>query len=129
MKLLLDTHVLIWWLQDSDRIRARARAAIEDGANEVYVSAASAWEIAIKAGRGKLHVPPTVGRWLPRELERNGFLALPIALLHALTVADLPPHHSDPFDRILLAQAKVEGMHLVSADEQMAAYDIAIVAP
>jgi PIN domain nuclease of toxin-antitoxin system len=121
---LLDTNALLWWLAGSDRVTERAREVIEDPRQDVYVSAASAWEIAIKVGIGKLAVPADVATWLPVELEHNRFQPLPISLRHAVAIEALPRHHADPFDRMLIAQAIAEGMTIITGDETFTAYDV-----
>jgi PIN domain nuclease of toxin-antitoxin system len=100
MRLLLDTHVLLWWLMDPALLSDGARCTIEDGENIVYVSAAVAWEIAIKSALGKLRVGDLI-----EALDENQFLPLPITVTHALAIEKLPPHHRDPFYRMLVAQA------------------------
>lgn len=126
MKLLLDTHVLLWWLDDDPRISSRARALIGDGGNDVAVSAASIWEIAIKAGLGQLEVPRHLEGYLRSQLARNQFEVLPMLFEHAVGVRDLPVHHRDPFDRLLVAQCRVERLALVTRDARMQAYDIEV---
>jgi PIN domain nuclease of toxin-antitoxin system len=123
MNLLLDTQVLLWWLGDDRRLGARARAAIADEANLVAVSAASAWEVAIKSALRKLHAPSD----LQGAVADSGFEELPISIDHALLAGGLPPHHTDPFDRMLVAQAVAEALVLVTADERLAAYDVEIL--
>lgn len=118
MRLLLDTHVLIWW-DEGRRLSAPARRAITD-ADEVFVSAASAWEVAIKVGLGRLR--PT--RTVEDAVEESGFAELPVTFPHASRVASLPPHHRDPFDRLLAAQAEVEGLTLVTRDPAFEPYEI-----
>lgn len=120
MRLLLDTHAFLWFIAGDPRLSAPARAAIEDPANDKVVSAASAWEMAIKVSLGKLSLTEPFDVLVPRELARNGFRLLPIELSHAATVATLTFHHRDPFDRALIAQALAEQMAIVSAD---AAFD------
>jgi PIN domain nuclease of toxin-antitoxin system len=120
MTLLLDTCALLWWLDDPDRLSAEAREAIRDGRNAVYVSAASAWEIAIKTALGKLDAPDDLGG----ALAANRFLHLPVTIPHALAVRTLPDHHRDPFDRLLIAQALHEGLRLVSRDSDIAKYHV-----
>lgn len=122
MNLLLDTHVLIWW-DEGRRIAAEARRAIKE-ADGVYVSAASAWEVAIKTGLGRLRPRRTV----EQAVAESGFQELPITFRHAERVAVLPPHHRDPFDRLLVAQAEVEELTLVTRDPVFARYSIALVA-
>jgi PIN domain nuclease of toxin-antitoxin system len=120
MMLLLDTHVLLWWLEDPRQLSKAARKAIQDGANPVYVSAAVAWEITIKKALGKLDVPDN----LEEVMEANRFLPLPITISHTLAERTLPHHHRDPFDRILIAQALHEGFRLVSRDSEIAKYPV-----
>jgi PIN domain nuclease of toxin-antitoxin system len=121
VNLLLDTHVLIWW-DEARRLAAEARRAIAD-ADSVYVSAASAWEIAIKTGLGRLR--PT--RTVEQAVEESGFLELPVTFRHAQRVGGLPPHHRDPFDRLLIAQAEVEELTLVTRDPVFARYAVEVI--
>lgn len=125
MKLLLDTHVLLWAAAEPERIPQSTRQLIDDPGNALYFSSASIWEVVIKNGLGRadFHVEPSL---LHRGLVDNGYLELPIAAAHALAVASLPNIHKDPFDRILMAQANTEGLLLVTADERMTAYPVAI---
>jgi len=122
MKLLLDTHVVLWWLDDPNQIGESAREAIAD-ADRVLVSAAVAWEIAIKRALGKLAAPHN----LEAALASAGFEQLPISVSHALAVGSLPPFHRDPFDRLLIAQANFEGCELVTHDDSLAKYPVAIL--
>lgn len=121
MNLLLDTHALLWWLADDPALGSEARAAIADPASTVYVSAASAWEVAIKQALGRLDAPAD----LDRAVEASGFDELPITVRHALAAGWLPPHHTDPFDRMLISQAMLERLTLVTSDGRMAAYGVA----
>jgi PIN domain nuclease of toxin-antitoxin system len=123
VRLLLDTHVLLWWLDDSPALGAGARDLISDGETEVFVSAVSAAEIAIKSSVGKLRVPSD----LEQQLAENAFASLPLRLRHGLAVETLPLHHRDPFDRLLVAQARCEDLTLVTADRMFAAYDVPTV--
>lgn len=125
MILLLDTHVLLWFLKDDLQLSSTAKSLIEDAANRKIVSVASCWEIAIKAGLGKLKLDESAGTLLAREVARNSFDLLPINLAHATAVETLPPHHKDPFDRLLVVQAMAEGASIVSSDAQLDAYGIA----
>lgn len=118
MNLLLDTHVLIWW-DEGRRLRSDGRRAIE-AADSVYVSAASAWEVAIKIGLGRLRPARTV----EEATEESGFLELPVMFRHAQRVAGLPAHHRDPFDRLLIAQAEAEGLTLVTRDPVFERYGV-----
>ena len=120
MNLLLDTRALLWWLRGDMTLGANARAAIEDNANLVFFSAASALEVAIKRELGKLEAPGNIEEWAADE----GFEELPIATSHAVASASLPPHHRDPFDRLLIAQARIEDMTLVTADAAIRRYDV-----
>ena len=120
MKLLLDTHALLWWLDDDDRLERSAVEAVAQ-ADVVAVSAASAWEIGIKQAIGKLTGPDD----LSTELATNGFTELPVTVAHALAAGALPPYHSDPFDSMLIAQARLEGLTLVTRDPRFAEYGVA----
>lgn len=121
--LLLDTHVLLWWLSDDERLPERMRAAVADGENEVFVSAASAWEMSIKAALGKLTVPDG----LREELERQGFTELPVTVADGLAAGALPRHHDDPFDRMIIAQAARRGLQLLSIDRRFSDYDVRLL--
>ena len=123
MRLLLDTHVLLWWLAADPTLSAGARDAISDPDAEVLVSAASAWEISIKKALGLLDAPPD----LEPMLERHGFIALPIDVRHALLAGELPRHHEDPFDRMLVAQAQIEELTIVSRAGRITAYGVPVI--
>ena len=127
MKLLLDTHVLIWFVGGDARLSTAARAAIER-ADERLLSVASVWEIAIKTSLGKLTLDRDLDEWVEEACGRAAVDMLAIEARHALATAVLPWHHRDPFDRLLVAQAMVEGATLVSADPKMGAYGIAVIA-
>lgn len=121
MRLLLDTHVLIWWMEGSGRLGREAYELIRS--NGALVSSASVWEISIKSARGRLPLMTPLETWLPRLL-RTGFDPLFITFEHATAVRNLPLHHSDPFDRMLVAQAQCEGLTLVTADPLLPRYPI-----
>jgi len=123
LKLLVDTHAYLWWLSDDAKLRDEARAAMADAASLVYVSAATIWEIAIKVELGKLEITgdPVA------EIEANGFVELPMTARHAELAGRLPKHHEDPFDRMLIAQAKLEKLVLVSRDGVFTAYGVPIL--
>lgn len=121
MKLLLDTHTFLWWLADDRKLSARARSAIARPSSLVYVSAVSLWEIAIKARLGKLHVENAD---LEAEIAENGFGELPITARHAHQVAGVPRHHNDPFDHMLVAQAQIEELTLVTFDPAFEHYAV-----
>ena len=124
--LLLDTHILLWLVNGSSRLHADIRAAVSNPANAVFVSAASVWEIAIKHSQGRrndFQMPVN----LEALLEAVGFRRLPVNFAHAQQVAGLPTHHGDPFDRMLIAQAQIEGLTLVTADSAILRYDVALM--
>jgi PIN domain nuclease of toxin-antitoxin system len=123
-RLLLDTPAFLWWLSDSRRLKRDARIAISEASTLVHVSAATIWEVAIKARLGKID-PGT--KHLDREIAANQFSELPISARHALAAGNLPFHHDDPFDRMLIAQAQIEDLTLVTHDEVFGAYKIPIV--
>jgi len=122
LKLLLDTRIVLWWRQDSRRLRQPARDAIAE-ASVVYVSAASAWEAVIKSSIGRLSLEDP----FERHVTDAGFEPLPITFAHADAVQRLPSLHADPFDRMLVAQAKVENLVLVTHDDKIAAYDVPVI--
>ncbi len=117
--MLLDTHALLWWLDDDKRLGPKARQAIVAG--EVFVSIVSLWEIALKHGLGKLAIAPEP---VAHAVDRSGFAMLELARHHCFAVARLPDHHRDPFDRMLVAQAEAERLPLMTADRRLAAYPI-----
>ena len=121
--LLLDTHALLWWRGDFERLGSAAREAIEDPSLPVRFSAASIWEIAIKQGRGRLEVPPD----LLATMEGRGFAELPVRSGHGLRAGALPLHHADLFDRMIVAQAQSEGLTVVTSDKRIAAYDVPVL--
>jgi PIN domain nuclease of toxin-antitoxin system len=124
MRLLLDTHTFLWWVNDSDALSRTAGARIADERNECWLSLASAWEMAIKVGTGKLELPAPVERFVEEQLAANAFRALPIELSHLARVATLPFHHRDPFDRLLAAQALKEKLTIVSVDPVFRKYGV-----
>lgn len=124
MRLLLDTHAFLWWLNDPALLAEEARLAIANGRSTVYVSPISFLEIAIKEALGKLEVPADIAG----SLEACRFSELPFTVAHTLALRELPPHHKDPFDRTLVAQARHEGLTLVSRDPRMREYDVPLLA-
>jgi PIN domain nuclease of toxin-antitoxin system len=126
VRLLLDTHVLLWALGDPDRLSAAAAAAIRDGANDAVVSAATAWEIALKQSVGKLQLPGPAEEWLLPAVASLRATWLPVTAEHAVAVRALPWHHRDPFDRILVAQA-IGAFTLVTHDRRFAPYEVAAI--
>jgi PIN domain nuclease of toxin-antitoxin system len=123
MNLLLDTHVLLWWLDDHPVLSRKAKAAIADGKNLVFVSAVAIWEIRIKQALGKLAIPQN----FQKVLNAQPFEKLDITVEHAHAIKDLPAHHRDPFDRMLVAQTKVEHLTLVTRDIRLKKYKIPII--
>ncbi|MDQ3170404.1 MAG: type II toxin-antitoxin system VapC family toxin [Acidobacteriota bacterium] len=122
MSVLLDTQAFLWWVTDDPKLTPRARRAIV--AQRCLLSIASCWEMAIKTGLGKLDMPRPVDRFLQEQLEVNGFELLPISLEHASAVADLPFHHRDPFDRLIVAQARRDELPIVSSDPIFRRYGV-----
>ena len=127
MRILLDTHAFLWWVTDSDELSRRARRLIADGSNEIFFSAASAWEIAIKSGLRRITLPEDPETFVMDQLEQNAFQILPVQLHHALGVAALPDLHGDPFDRLLLAQARSEELAFLSRDRRLADYSVRVL--
>ena len=128
MRLLRDTHAFLWWATAPDRLPGTARSVIEDPAAEIYLSAASAWEVRIKQGIGRLRLDEPWVMIVEREVNTNGLRRLPVTFSHTNGLEPLPPLHRDPFDRILIAQALVEEMTLVSGDAIVREYpDVRVV--
>ncbi len=127
MKYLLDTHTFLWWITDSQHLSQISREIVGDGHSELYWSSASSWEIAIKYNLGRLPLPEAPELLIPTELAKNRIDVLPIFNEHAFKAGQLPMHHRDPFDRLLIAQAQLEGMGIISDDHQMSLYDVDIV--
>jgi PIN domain nuclease of toxin-antitoxin system len=123
VRLLLDTHVLLWTLLDRSRLSAGTLASIRDPENAVLVSAASPWEIEVKRAKGELEVPTD----LRAAIHEASFTALPITIEHGIAAGRLPLHHRDPFDRMLVAQAQLEGLTIVTRDAALARYQVAIL--
>ena len=122
MKLLLDTHVWLWWNTEPERLATVARRQIGDARNDVFLSAASVWEMAIKRRLGKLPLPEPVSSYVARRLEADDIAPLPVSIAHAAAVETLDLLHRDPFDRLLIVQARHEGLRLLTADDQVLAY-------
>lgn len=127
MNLLIDTHILIWLLAGTSHLPSDIQTTLANRRNTVFLSAASTWEIAIKVGLGRLDLPPQLDAWLPAELDAAGLRLLPINLGHTLGVEALPPHHRDPFDRLLIAQAVADGLTIVTADRVFGLYDVPLI--
>ncbi len=120
---LIDTHILIWWLDGSNKLGAEVRDILKSGSNAIYLSSGAVWEMAIKESIGRLEVPHD----LEEVLRQEGIEVLPIKASHALAVATLPQHHRDPFDRIQIVQAQLEGLTLISRDEAFGQYDVELI--
>ncbi len=127
MKALLDTHTFLWWNLNDPQLSETAREFISDGRNEIFLSAASVWEIAIKYGNGRLELPEKPEQYVAQRLTRHRFSSLPIQLSHAAQVYRLPDIHKDPFDRLLVVQSQLEELPLLTADLQIARYDVNII--
>jgi len=124
MRLLLDTHAFLWWVDDAPQLSRRAREAIASAENECLVSLASCWEMAIKASLGKLDLPAPMERFIPEQLAINRFQRLDIDFRHVVRTAAMPFHHRDPFDRLLAAQALEEELTLVTGDPVFRKYKV-----
>jgi len=120
MNLILDTHIVLWWLSDSPKLLKKIRTVIADENNFIFVSVATAWEIAIKKAIGKLDVPGDFNK----ALQVNGFQPIAITLEHAEFAGGLPRHHDDPFDRMIIAQSKIENMTIISHDKSFHSYKV-----
>jgi PIN domain nuclease of toxin-antitoxin system len=127
VKLLLDTHTFLWLNSQPQRLSAAALAACEASENQVYLSLASAWEIQIKTQIKRLILPVPLEQMIQLQQDNNGLQLLPISLSHISELAALPLHHNDPFDRMLIAQARVEGAHLVSLDGAFEQYPVSLI--
>jgi len=127
MKALLDTHVFLWWNTNDPRLSPAAHEVIAEGQNEVFVSVASAWEIAIKVGRGSLILPEPPELYVPDRLKLHHFRILPIRLEQALRVHGLPDIHRDPFDRLLIVQSQFEDLPILTNDAVIARYDVNVI--
>jgi PIN domain nuclease of toxin-antitoxin system len=125
LRILLDTHVFLWWVSERGaRVSDRARESLGDGATEAAMSIASVWELAIKAGSGRIDLPDAIERYVPDRLRHHGFDLMSIDLAHAFRAGALPRIHGDPFDRMLIAQAQVEGLPIMTADPAISLYDV-----
>ncbi len=125
MKVLIDTHIFLWFFLEPHRIKQNALKFLENTAdNEIFVSHVAAWEISIKYGVGKLSVPEVPEKWMPDRIRRTGFTLMPIKMQHVLRVHNLPPIHKDPFDRLLISQANVENLTIVTEDPNFAKYQV-----
>lgn len=124
MKAILDTHVFLWWNMNDPILSELAHQIIADGSNELYLSAASAWEIAIKTARGRLILPDSPSRYVSSRMAFHRIQPLPIQISHALHVYQLPDLHRDPFDRLLIAQSQLENMPILTCDAEIVKYAV-----
>jgi len=124
LRLLLDTHSFLWFVLDDPKLSATAKAAMEDPANEIEISPASYWEIAIKIALGNYSLPQHFQQFMEQQLAKNQFRILPIEIQHTAMLTTMPHHHKDPFDRLLVAQALCEGISIVSGDPRLDAYGV-----
>jgi len=127
MKVLLDTHTFLWWITDDDRLSSTAREIITNGDNELFLSAATGWEISIKAQLGRIKLPKEPHSFIAEQLRLNSIQSLPIHMSHALHIYSLPNHHRDPFDRMIIAQAQLEDLPILTMDSQIARYQIKVI--
>ncbi len=127
MKALLDTHTFLWWITDNPKLSSRVRKIIGDGKNELFLSAASGWEIAIKAQLGRIKIPNKPEIFISEQMVINAIQGLPIQISHAVHVYNLPTHHRDPFDRMLVAQAQLEGLPILTNDPQISQYTVKVI--
>lgn len=127
MRLLLDTHAFLWWITDDPRLSEKGREIMGDGKNQLFLSAASGWEIAIKAKLGKLKVSDNLEHFIPEQVALNAIENLPIVLSHVLHVYTLPDYHRDPFDRLLISQAQLEGLPILTVDSQISQYPVEVL--
>lgn len=127
MRLLLDTQCWLWWFAQPEKLNESVIEKIADEANELWFSVASVWEISIKVSIGKLPLPEPIGDYVSTRMTQLGAMSLEITAAHAVRVSGLPLHHRDPFDRMLIAQAQLENMTLVSADLMFQKYDVALL--
>jgi PIN domain nuclease of toxin-antitoxin system len=127
MRLLIDTHALLWFFEGNSLLSAKARAAMEDDTNEFFVSHVTPWEVAIKLALGRLTMDVPYEVVFPKVLDANGFKLLPTTLDHFRELISLPRHHGDPFDRLLIVQAKMEGLTIVSSDSHFTKYGMSLL--
>lgn len=127
MKALLDTHTFLWWITEDPKLSSRVRRIISNIENEIVISAVSGWEMVIKAQIGRLKFPEDPVRFIQSQIQLNAFISLPIEMKHVFQVFILPDYHKDPFDRLLIAQAQVEGLPILTADSQISRYFLEVI--
>lgn len=127
MNYLIDTHVFLWWITDDDRLSMRVRVLLSDSDNDIFISAATGWEISIKYALGRLTLSQEPQTLIPSEIEKNRLTALPIMMTHTLHLSSLPMIHRDPFDRILISQSIIEKTPLITRDPLINKYEVKTV--
>jgi PIN domain nuclease of toxin-antitoxin system len=127
MRLLLDTHVFLWWTDNNPALSFRAQRAISDESNDCFLSIVSCWELAIKVSLGKLSLSQSVEKFIVEQVAANGFELLPVDFRHVAAVESLPFHHRDPFDRLMITQARAEDLVIVTADSLIPHYDVSVL--
>ncbi len=127
MKILLDTQCWLWWISEPDKLNSVALNYFKHSRNEIFFPAVSSWEIAIKYALGKLELNEPPPKFIPKRLVRDSISSIPVEHVHVLHVSELPHHHRDPFDRLLIAQSQIENIPILTADKQFGAYDVQII--
>jgi|Deesub1362A_J573_1020465.scaffolds.fasta_scaffold04828_5 PIN domain nuclease of toxin-antitoxin system len=127
MRALLDTHTFLWWITDDPQLSLRVREIIGDASNQLFLSTASGWEMAIKARLGRLRLPNDLESFVAEQLIINRLESLPVQMSHALHTYTLPDYHRDPFDRLLVAQARLESLPILTADPQISRYSVEVI--
>ena len=127
MQALLDTNAFLWWAADDAKLSAIALSTISNPENEIFFSVASAWEIIIKTRIGKLNLPESAESYIPARIEHYFFQVIPMEMEHVLQIWNLPNHHKDPFDRVLIAQSQVESLPIITKDEKISLYDVEVI--
>lgn len=124
MRAILDTHTFLWWNMDDPQLSKEVREFIADGRNELFLSAASAWEIALKCTKGRLKLPQAPGQYVAERLAIHRISPLPVQISHAMHIYNLPDIHQDPFDRLLIAQSQLEDLPILTTDKEIAQYEV-----
>lgn len=127
MKVLVDSHVLLWWLLNDPHLSTTAKTLIADSETEVIISAVTGYELTLKASAGRLTLPGNIEQFVPSRIATEGFTSLPISVGHAARAGTLPLIHRDPFDRLLVAQAQMEGISILTADPAIGQYDVEVI--
>ena len=127
MKILIDTQVFLWWISDNPNISSKFHDVMSEPRNEIYFSAASGWEIAVKAKIGRLSIQGDPQKFIPTQLSLNSITVLPIQISHTLQTYHLPEHHKDPFDRLIIAQSQIENMPIATNDALFKNYEVDLI--